>query len=108
MTARPRNWDGEGSHWVKDAEGAHLYMAYDDVQLERPNITAWAGIRMTNYHRPLSAYMTVLLDAGLQLTTFANPPFTGPASNTKHKFDRVPWAFLMVWRKPATGETHGH
>jgi len=100
VTARPRGWQGEGGHWVRDDDGKLLHTAIDDMQKERANIVSWAGIRMENYHRPLSAYMTALLDAGLVLEQFADPPFTGPAGETQDKFDRVPWAFMMVWRKP--------
>ena len=99
VTARPRNWVGEGSHWIFDEDGTAKYIAIDDMQVERANVVSWKGIRMVNYHRPLSAYMTALLDAGMVLERFEDPPFTGPDEETKDKFTRVPWAFMMVWRK---------
>ncbi|MEL6168640.1 MAG: class I SAM-dependent methyltransferase [Pseudomonadota bacterium] len=99
VTARPRGWNHEGSHWVSDGDVLR-YIAVDDIPLERPVVCAWDNIRIENYHRPLSAYMTALLAAGLTLTAFQNPPYTGPDSSSKEKFNRVPWAFFMAWAKP--------
>lgn len=98
-TARPRDWAGEGSHWVYDGDRPR-YLACDDIQRQRRITTAWGEIRVENHHRPLSAYMTALLEAGLCLTQFTDPPFTGPDGETKDKFTRMPWAFMMVWAKP--------
>ncbi len=99
VTARPRNWTGEGSHWV-NINGERQYMAVDDIQTERPVTTGWGDIRIINHHRPLSAYMKAFLDNGLILRSYDIPPYTGPESETKDKFDRMPWANLMVWDKP--------
>ena len=98
VTARPRDWAGEGSHWVtKDGERA--YLALDDMMAERAITSAWGDIRIEN-PRPLSAYMGAFLGAGLRLTAFEDPPFTGPEGHTKDSFTRVPWAFFMAWQKP--------
>jgi len=98
-TARPRNWTGTGNHWVKDAGGTRLYLAVDDMQKERAITSAWAGIHIRNYHRPITAYMTAFLEAGLILRHFDSPPYTGPDPITADKYDRMPWAHLMVWDK---------
>ena len=98
-TARPRDWPGEGGHWVIE-EGVHKHLAVDEIQLERGVPTAWDGIRITNYHRPLSAYLGAFLAAGLTLRQFEDPPFTGPEGEAKEKFRRAPWAFFMSWEKP--------
>ena len=37
----------------------------------------WRGIRVRNWHGPLSRYMTLLIDAGLQLRYFDEPAPTG-------------------------------
>ena len=99
VTARPRDWAGEGSHWVTK-DGKRAYLALDDMMAERAITSAWGDIRIENHHRPLSAYMSAFLDAGLRLTAFEDPPFTGPEGHTKDSFTRVPWAFYMAWKKP--------
>ena len=99
VTARPRNWRGEGNHWVVQG-GERQHLAVDDMNRERAITSAWGGIRIENHHRPLSAYMTSLLDAGLILRQFEDPPCTGPDTDTIDRYTRMPWAFLMVWDKP--------
>ena len=99
VTARPRNWEGEGSHWVVK-NGERLHLALDDMMAERAITSAWGDIRIENHHRPLSAYMGAFLDAGLRLTAFEDPPFKGPDGETKDKFNRMPWAFFMAWERP--------
>ena len=98
-TARPREWSGEGNNWVKDG-GARKHFAVDDISTEREIVSSWRGIRIVNHHRPLSAYMTALLDTGLILRCFEEPPYTGPDPHFRDKYSRVPWAFLMAWDKP--------
>ncbi len=98
VTARPRQW-GEGSHWVYDGD-ARTHMAMDDMMQERPIISAWRGIRIENYHRPLSAYMDALLGAGLTLRAFEDPPCTSPDPDLNNRYTRMPWALFMAWDKP--------
>lgn len=104
-TARPRGWQGEGSHWVIEAD-QRRYLALDDMLIERAFPAAWDDIRIENYHRPLSAYMGALLEAGLRLIRFENPPFTGPEGPIKDRFERMPWAFFMAWDKPEYHDDH--
>ena len=99
VTARPRGWVGEGSHWVTK-DGKRAYLALDDMMEERTITSGWGKIRIENHHRPLSAYMGAFLGAGLRLTAFEDPPFTGPEGHAKDSFTRVPWAFFMAWQKP--------
>ncbi|MEM8788814.1 MAG: class I SAM-dependent methyltransferase [Pseudomonadota bacterium] len=98
-TARPRDWVGEGAHWVME-NGTRKHLAMDDILIERAVPTGWGDIRIQNYHRPLSAYMGALLGAGLILRRFEDPPFTGPKGAMKDKFERMPWSFFMAWQKP--------
>lgn len=95
-TARPRDWGGTGGNWAQDRR----YFATDDMMEPRANTYEWAGIHIQNHHRPLSAYMTACLDAGLRLRQFTDPPYTGDDPDIADKFRRMPWAFLMVWDKP--------
>ncbi|SMX48715.1 class I SAM-dependent methyltransferase [Maliponia aquimaris] len=97
-TAVPRDWpEGKGG-WVWQ-EGRRRYYAFDDYMTERGYKTAWAGIRITNYHRPLSAYMAAFLGAGLRLRAYDEPPYTGPDPGDADKFARAPWFNLMVWER---------
>ncbi len=102
VTARPRNWKGEGSHWVHDTDGSALYLAADDMMVERSYVAAWGDIRIENYHRPLSAYMGAFLEAGLILHRFEDPPCIAPDSELVARYQRMPWAFFMAWDKPET------
>jgi len=86
--------------WVKDGEGQHLHFPVDRYLDEFPLWIAWAGIRIQNWHRPLSAYMTALLESGLQLTFFSEPaPVSGDEAH-QARARRVPWFVVMEWRKP--------
>lgn len=89
--------------WVKDAEGRHLHFPVDRHLEEFPFWFEWAGIRIQNWHRPLAAYMTALLESGLQLTFFAEPgPLSGDPAH-QERARRVPWFVVMEWRRPAVG-----
>ena len=89
--------------WVKDAEGRHLHFPVDRYLEEFPFWFEWAGIRIQNWHRPLAAYMTALLESGMQLTFFAEPgPVSGDAAH-QERARRVPWFVVMEWRRPSTG-----
>lgn len=60
----------------------------------------WRGIRIRNWHRPLSRYMQMLLATGLVLTHYDEPQ-PAPADHPRAaKYRRVPWHCLMEWRKP--------
>jgi hypothetical protein len=62
---------------------------------------AWSGIRIENWHRPLSAYMTALLEQGLQLTFFAEPAPVSGEETRQADFRRVPWFVVMEWQRPS-------
>lgn len=99
VTARPRNWPGEGGHWIEE-DGERRYLALDDMMEERGYVAAWGDIRIINYHRPLSAYMAPLLEAGMALRQFEDPPCTAPDADLVARYRRMPWAFMMVWQAP--------
>lgn len=92
---------GAPEGWVTGPDGTRRFII-DDYLEERAHWAAWRGIRVRNWHRPLSAYMALLLGQGLVLTHFAEPaPVAGdPARIALAR--RVPWFVLMEWRKPAT------
>lgn len=98
VTARPADFSAHDSAWLA-RDGKPAVTAIDEMMQERSYVTAWSGVRITNYHRPLSAYMTAFLDAGLTLTTFTDPPYTGGDRTLAARFGQMPWAFQMVWQK---------
>jgi hypothetical protein len=60
----------------------------------------WRGIRIVNYHRPLSTYLRLLLGAGLTLTYFDEPvPGAAAPAARAAAYRRVPWFLVMEWRK---------
>ena len=86
--------------WLRDA-GNVARFSLDDYLEERALFVEWKGISVRNWHRPLSRYMTLLLDAGLKLRHFAEPapqPGGDPAQSERNR--RIPWFNLMEWRKP--------
>ena len=90
---------GADRGWVKDANGEHLHFPVDNYLGERPIWLEWLGIRVENWHRPLAAYMTAFLEAGLTLKFFAEP---GPVSGDpvlQDRARRVPWFVVMEWHK---------
>ncbi len=92
---------GAEQGWVKDAEGKRLHFPVDRYLEEFPFWFEWSGIRIENWHRPLSAYMAAFLAAGLILTFFAEPaPVSGEPSH-QESFRRVPWFVVMEWTRPA-------
>ena len=86
--------------WVKDDKGEYLHFPVDNYLREFPFWFEWSGIRIENWHRPLSAYMTAFLEAGLTLKFFSEP---GPVSGDEPQQERarrVPWFVVMEWQRP--------
>lgn len=90
-----------GPAWVRDEVGHKQFVRVDNYLEEHANWQAWRGIRILNYHRPMSRYMTLLLEAGLQLAHFQEPTATGGPEEQRAAYNRVPYAHLMEWRKLA-------
>ncbi len=88
--------------WVRDSEGHPLHYRVDNYLQEHSLWIEYRGIRVLNHHRPLSAYMTTLLDEGMQLTYLDEPAPVGGAPEPKASlYRRVPWFLVMEWLKPA-------
>jgi len=88
--------------WVKNADGRHLYYPIDNYLEERWMWIEYRGIRIRNHHRPLSTYLSALLDAGLRLTYFDEPsPIPGTTLSKAASYRRAPWFLVMEWIKPA-------
>jgi SAM-dependent methyltransferase len=87
--------------WSSLSDGRRAH-AMDHYLEEKVAWIAWKGIRIQNWHRPLSTYMTLLLDQGLRLTHFAEPRADpgGDPLRAAH-YNRAPWFMLMEWEKPS-------
>lgn len=90
--------DANDLGWTTLADGRRAH-AMDHYLEEKSGWIAWKGIRVRNWHRPLSTYMTLLLDAGLTLTHFDEPRAHGGDPVRRAHYDRAPWFMLMEWAK---------
>jgi ubiquinone/menaquinone biosynthesis C-methylase UbiE len=88
--------------WRRDDAGNRLFVPIDRYAEEWAEVYDWSGIRIRNYHRPLSGYMSAYLGAGLLLREFLEP--TPPERfRSVPEFSgafRVPWFNVMLWQKP--------
>lgn len=85
--------------WVRDADGVPLHFPVDNYLEERRARVHWRGIRLDNWHRPLSIYMQLLLAQGLQLVYFDEPAPHGGDPEHVSRYRRAPWHLVMEWRK---------
>ncbi len=85
--------------WTKEPDGTRRFFI-DDYLEERAGWVSWRGIRIQNWHRPLATYMTLLLDAGMQLRYFSEPAPTGGDPRKREQYRRVPYFLIMEWQKP--------
>lgn len=90
--------------WLKDDDGNRLYHRVDRYAEEFSQVYEWEDIRITNWHRPLAAYMSAYLEAGLELRAFLEPVPEDQSLRTDPYFEdwfRVPLCNVMTWQKPA-------
>lgn len=89
--------------WIKDEEGNNLYVAVDNYLEERADTIEWNGISITNYHRPLHAYLNAFIAKGFQLAKFLEPVPSEEAVRKEPRladYYRVPYMHVMTWAKP--------
>ena len=89
--------------WARDEQGRRLYQRIDRYADEWAYVAEWSGIRIINYHRPLSAYMRAYLDSGLILRSFLEPVPEDQSLRPNDLFEdwfRVPLFNVMLWQKP--------
>jgi SAM-dependent methyltransferase len=90
---------GMPAGWVRQG-GEKTHFAIDHYLEERAEWVGWRGIRIRNWHRPLSQYMGLLLGQDLVLTHFAEPaPAPGGDPHAAARYRRVPYFHIMEWRK---------
>jgi SAM-dependent methyltransferase len=91
---------GMGIGWQYSADGRPSHFGVDNCSSEWFHWVEWAGIRVKNWHRPLSAYMRAFLEAGLVLAFFDEPEPAEGYTDDYDKNTRAPWFNVMEWRKP--------
>lgn len=85
-------WQGEG-------DGSRGYLI-DNYLEPRAEWVSWRGILIRNWHRPLSAYMQMLLGGGLQLVHFDEPAAQSGEPVRVARYNRAPYHHIMEWAKP--------
>jgi SAM-dependent methyltransferase len=88
-----------GGGWTEDASGEPSFRI-DHYLVERAEWAAWRGIRIQNWHRPLSLYMSLLIAQGLTLRYFDEPAPSGGKPVKAELYRRVPLFLVMEWQKP--------
>ena len=86
--------------WERDGAGNTLRFCIDNYLEERAEWVSWREMRILNWHRPLAAYMTLLLNQGLVLRHFDEPSPNGGDPDIVARYRRVPYFMLMEWQKP--------
>ena len=86
--------------WTEDSDGDRRFRI-DRYLEERAEWAEWHGIRVHNWHRPLSLSMGLLLGEGLVLRHFDEPMPQGGDPAKVARYMRVPWLLMMEWEKPA-------
>ena len=84
--------------WTHEPDGSRRF-CIDGYLDERANWIAWRGIRVRNWHRPLSTYMSALLDAGFELRHFDEPAPQGIDDDKARRYRRAPNFLIMEWQK---------
>jgi len=94
---------GTAGGWSLDLLGRTRF-AIDHYLAERASWASWRGIRIRNWHRPLSAYMEAYLGAGFTLRRFLEPKPQDESLRQDIRYEswfRVPTFDLQVWQKPS-------
>jgi SAM-dependent methyltransferase len=90
---------GAPNGWRRLLTGRRRF-TLDHYMTERADWVSWQGIRVQNWHRPMSAYFKLLIGHGLQLVYFDEPLPTGGPRAKVARYVRAPYFHLMEWRKP--------
>lgn len=98
LIANLTSFSTAGEGWSNEPERRFCIDHYLDT---RALLSEWDGIRITNWHRPLGYYMTLLLGEGLILRHFDEPRPYGGTPAVVEKYQRVPWLLMMEWEKPS-------
>jgi SAM-dependent methyltransferase len=85
--------------WIRDQQGHYLHYPVDRYLEEFSELVEWSGIRIENWHRPLSAYVRELLAQGLTLTFFDEPQPRSGDGDRQARYRRAPWFMVMEWQR---------
>ena len=69
---------GAETGWIAAPDGTRLHFAVDRYLEERAIQVEWEGIRIVNWHRPLSRYLELLLEQELAPRPFRRAPSVWP------------------------------
>ncbi len=90
---------GEPEGWRRDILGRARF-TFDHYLDIRATEIAWKGIRIVNWHRPLSFYFKALHAVGLTLRHFDEPePLDGADEARAARYRRAPHFCVMRWEK---------
>jgi SAM-dependent methyltransferase len=92
------NTAGEPDGWRRDADGAWRFSIAGYLE-ERSQRIAWGDVSITNWHRPLSTYMGLLLQLGFELRHFAEPEPMGEPDAKSLRYRQAPYFLMMEWQK---------
>jgi SAM-dependent methyltransferase len=89
--------------WRTLADGSQGWVI-DNYMDERSYWIGWGNLRVLNWHRPLSTYMSLLLGVGLELRYFDEPMPRGGTADELERWGlstarRVPGFLVMDWQK---------
>ena len=84
--------------WTREPDGSRRF-CIDHYLEERTVETAWRGIRVKNWHRPLHVYLQGLLEAGFDLVHFDEPAPHSTDDDKADRYRRVPNFLVMEWRR---------
>lgn len=87
-----------GLGWSREPDGSRRF-SIDDYLEPRPVLTAWRGVRIVNWHRPMQTYMAGLLEAGFELRHFAEPAPQGIDDDKARRYRRAPNFLVMEWQR---------
>ncbi len=93
------NSAGLETGWIEDAEGRIQHYPVDRYLEDRSAFVSFRYFELEAWHRPLSRYMSLLIDSGLQLRYFSEPSPRGGAPDRVARYLRAPWFLVMEWRK---------
>lgn len=91
--------------WVKDKNGHKTHREVDRYMEEFALDLEWRGIRIRNYHRPLSYTLGLFLDQGFVLTRFVEP-LPDPAEPNYKDEHRVPTFQILALDRIADRTTY--
>lgn len=94
---QPFNTAAEPQGWTHEPDGSRRF-CIDRYFEERPVEAEWRGIRVRNWHRPMSTYMRLLLDAGFALRHFDEPAPHDVDDDKARRYRRVPNFLVVDWQ----------